>query len=62
VSKTVDLKTNDHTAWAINQKITYNVVIGLNEITFSPTVATWSTNLDIPVNITPVVTPPAGNN
>ena len=61
VSKTVDLKTNAHTAWAINQKITYNVVIGLNEITFSPTVATWSTNLDIPVDITPV-TPPAGNN
>ncbi len=63
VSKTVDLNNGSHTAWAINQKITYNVVIGLNEITFSPSVATWSTDTDVPVDITPVVpTPPAGNN
>lgn len=27
--------------WGVNQKITYNVVIGLNEITFEPSVATW---------------------
>ena len=31
--------------WAPNKKITYNVVIGLNEITFEPTVAVW-TNQD----------------
>lgn len=27
--------------WGVNQKITYNVVIGLNEITFEPSVAVW---------------------
>lgn len=27
--------------WAPNRKITYNVVIGLNEITFEPSVAEW---------------------
>lgn len=41
VSKTVDLKTNAHTAWVINQKVTYNIIIGLNEITFSPEVVGW---------------------
>lgn len=27
--------------WGVNQKITYNVIIGLNEITFEPSVAVW---------------------
>lgn len=30
--------------WAANQKITYNLSIGLNEITFIPSVADWSTS------------------
>ena len=30
-------------AWEPNKKITYNLTIGLNEITFSPSVADWST-------------------
>lgn len=46
VSKTVDLNTGSHTAWGINQKVTYNIIIGLNEITFSPTVVGWESSYD----------------
>ena len=30
--------------WGINKKITYTLTISLNEITFAPSVATWSTD------------------
>ena len=42
VSKTVDLAvTGGVNKWDVNKKITYTVKIGLNEITFEPSVATW---------------------
>ena len=42
VSKTVDLAvTGGVNEWNNNKKITYTVKIGLNEITFEPSVATW---------------------
>lgn len=43
VQKTVNFKTDSHTAWAQNTKVTYTVVIGLNEITFAPSVVDWDT-------------------
>ena len=51
------------TAWEPNKKITYNLTIGLNEITFSPTVANWSDGAGAyynPDNIAPN-TPSNGN-
>lgn len=41
VVKTVDLRSGNHTSWGVNQKVTYNVTIGLNEILFAPTVVGW---------------------
>lgn len=41
VVKTVDLYSGNHTSWGVNQKVTYNVTIGLNEILFNPTVVGW---------------------
>lgn len=41
VVKTVDLRSANHTSWGVNQKVTYNVTIGLNEILFNPTVVGW---------------------
>lgn len=41
VEKTVDLYSANHTSWGVNQKVTYNVTIGLNEILFNPTVVGW---------------------
>lgn len=42
VSKTVDLAvTGGVNEWNNNKRITYTVKIGLNEITFEPSVATW---------------------
>lgn len=42
VTKTLDLYVNTSSPqWIANRKITYNVVIGLNEITFEPSVAVW---------------------
>ncbi len=42
VTKTLDLYVNTSSPqWIANRKITYNVVIGLNEITFEPSVAEW---------------------
>ena len=44
VVKTFEFADASTTAplWEPNKKITYNLTIGLNEITFSPTVANWS--------------------
>lgn len=42
VKKTLDIYVdNNSPQWEANKKITYNVVIGLNEITFEPSVAKW---------------------
>lgn len=41
VVKTLDFKTDAHTAWKQNTKVTYNITIGLKEITFAPTVVGW---------------------
>lgn len=42
VTKTLDLYVNTSSPqWIANRKITYNVVIGLKEITFEPSVAEW---------------------
>lgn len=43
--------------WTSNMRVVYTVSIGLNEITFMPSVANWSTDTDVPVEVTPV-----GNN
>ena len=49
--------------WIPNMSVVYTVSIGLNEITFMPSVAKWADDTNVPVDITPVVpTPPAGNN
>jgi hypothetical protein len=44
VVKHVPFKPSDEevTNWEPNQKITYTVKIGLNEIYFEPSVATWT--------------------
>jgi len=41
VVKTLDFKKDAHTAWKQNTKVTYNITIGLKEITFAPTVVGW---------------------
>ncbi len=41
VVKTLDFKTDAHTAWKQNTKVTYSITIGLKEITFAPTVVGW---------------------
>lgn len=42
VTKTVQLRNAVTDKWAINQKITYNLTVGLNEITFSPSITDWT--------------------
>lgn len=41
VVKRVALKTGNHTAWKQNARVTYTISIGLNEITFTPSVMGW---------------------
>ncbi len=47
----ITLTANNSPAWATNKKITYKLLIGLNEILFEPTVQNWDTeesgNIDI---------------
>lgn len=42
VTKTFNLYTDGLSSWGINQKITYKITIGMNQITFDPTVADWA--------------------
>lgn len=43
VKKIIDLsEINNHTSWTAGQRVTYKMVISLNEITFNPTVADWT--------------------
>ena len=42
VTKTFMLHTDGLSSWGINQKITYKITIGMNQITFKPTVADWA--------------------
>ena len=42
VTKTIDLLATNVPAWIPNMKVTYNLSVGLQEITFAPTVAAWS--------------------
>lgn len=39
--------------WTSNMRVVYTVSIGLNEITFMPSVADWVDDTDVPVEITP---------
>lgn len=39
----IPLTANNSPAWATNRKITYKLLIGLNEILFEPTVQNWDT-------------------
>lgn len=41
VTKTINLATTSLTSWAVNKKVTYKLGVGLNEITFAPTVKGW---------------------
>lgn len=41
VTKEIKLATTAVTAWTKNMKVVYNLAVGLNEITFNPTVAAW---------------------
>ena len=41
VTKKIDLKAGTVVEWAPNRKIIYNLTVGLNEITFEPTVVGW---------------------
>ncbi|MDD6880330.1 MAG: fimbrillin family protein, partial [Firmicutes bacterium] len=53
VTKTVDLYTQNLTKWEPNQKITYNISIGMQEILFNPSVSTWTTpesSAEVPIN------------
>lgn len=62
VVKTFDFADASATApaWEANKKITYTLTIGLNEITFSPTVANWSDGAGAYYN--PDNIAPAGSN
>lgn len=46
VIKTFDLPAGDDTNWIPNRNITYVLTIGLNEITFEPSVQTWDATYD----------------
>lgn len=53
VTKTVDLYTENLKKWDPNQKITYNISIGMQEILFNPSVSTWTTpesSAEVPIN------------
>lgn len=52
VTKTVNLSDGTLKSWAANQKITYNISIGMQEIRFSPSVENWSpvSSSDIQIN------------
>ena len=52
VEKTVNLSDGTLKSWAANQKITYNISIGMQEILFSPSVENWSpvSSSDIQIN------------
>ena len=52
VTKTVNLSDGTLKSWAANQKITYNISIGMQEILFSPSVENWSpvSSSDIQIN------------
>lgn len=52
VEKTVKLSDGTLKSWAANQKITYNISIGMQEILFNPTVENWSpvSSSDIQIN------------
>ena len=53
VTKTVDLYTQNLTKWEPNQKMTYNISIGMQEILFNPSVSTWTTpesSAEVPIN------------
>ena len=41
VTKTITIPTTP-SSWGANQKITYKITIGMNQITFNPTVADWN--------------------
>lgn len=41
VTKTINLATTKLTTWAVNKKVTYKLGVGLNEITFAPSVNGW---------------------
>ena len=53
VTKELKNITNGHDGWGINQKILYNISIGVetNEITFDPAVVEWSSEPDVNVTI-----------
>lgn len=41
LSKALVLNTTAHTNWSMNKKYTYNVTVGLEEITWSPSIVEW---------------------
>ena len=62
VVKTFSITNTSYPKWDINKKITYTLTIGLNEITFEPSVTNWENNEDVyeysPENIKPTPTDP----
>lgn len=53
VTKTFNLYTDGLQKWDANQKITYKITIGMNQITFNPLVSTWTTpesSAEVPIN------------
>ena len=53
VTKTLDLYASPVVAWNPNMKVTYTLTVGLNEISFNPTVTEWTPsapNSEIPIN------------
>ena len=47
-----DITTAGHAGWGINQKILYNISIGVETITFDPAVEEWPSETDVDVNVT----------
>lgn len=47
----IPLTANNSPVWATNKKITYKLLIGLNEILFEPTVQNWDTEESGNINI-----------
>lgn len=41
VTKKINLATTALTSWDVNKKVTYKLGVGLNQITFAPTVNSW---------------------
>lgn len=47
VVKTFPITAPSYPTWDINKKITYTLTIGLNEITFAPSVTNWGNNVNV---------------